>query len=245
MLATLAATAHSTRGRLLHVLHDECQNLIGQLATAFGAAQSHDPLHQRFAQAWGLSDHAADHLRTAMVLLVEHELTSSAFATRIAASNAASLPSCLLAGLTTLAAPLHGDASGRAQALFNNVQRLGEDEVIAHHLSSGLPLAGFGHHLYPDGDPRAATLLALFDPPDVIARFLRKVTDLTGLHPNIDAALAALVAHYRLPDDAAFGLFATARSVGLLAHCLEQLNETKVIRPRGRYVGIMPDEAQA
>src|SRR5690606_26353673 len=158
MLATLAATAHSTRGRLPRVLHDECQNLIDQLAAAFGAQQGRAPLHQRFAQAWGLSDKAADHLRTAMVLLAEHELTSSAFATRIAASNAASLPSCLLAGLTTLAAPLHGDASGRAQALFQSAQRLGEDEVIAHHLSSGLPLAGFGYHIYPGGDPRAATL---------------------------------------------------------------------------------------
>jgi citrate synthase len=50
------------------------------------------------------------------------------------------------------------------------------------------------------------------------ANLVRKVVDLTGLHPNIDLALAALVAHLRLPADAAFGLFATARSVGLLAH---------------------------
>ena len=113
-----------------------------------------------------------------------------------------------------------------------------------HYLSTGLPLAGFGHHLYPDGDPRAAALLALFEPPEVIARFIEKVTDLTGLQPNIDVALAALVAHHRLPADAAFGLFATARSVGLLAHSMEQLGETQVIRPRGRYVGPMPNVPQ-
>ena len=80
----------------------------------------------------------------------------------------------------------------------------------------------------------------LFEPPEVIARFIEKVTDLTGLQPNIDVALAALVAHHRLPADAAFGLFATARSVGLLAHSLEQLGVAQVIRPRGRYVGPMP-----
>ena len=51
--------------------------------------------------------------------------------------------------------PLHGDASGRVEALFSDVMRLGEDKVMDHHLSTGLPLAGFGHHLYPDGDPRA------------------------------------------------------------------------------------------
>jgi citrate synthase len=175
-----------------------------------------------------------------MVLLVDHELTSSAFAARIAASTGASLPACLLAGLTTLSGPLHGDASGRVQALFNEVERAGAEQVAAHYLSTGLPLAGFGHHLYPDGDPRAAALLALFEPPEVIARFIQTVTTLTGLQPNIDVALAALVAHCRLPADAAFGLFATARSVGLLAHSLEQLAVAQVIRPRGRYVGLLP-----
>jgi citrate synthase len=109
-------------------------------------------------------------------------------------------------------------------------------------LSTGLPLAGFGHHLYPEGDPRAAALLALFDPPAVIARFIDKATRLTGLQPNIDVALAALVTHCGLPDDAAFGMFATARSIGLLAHSLEQLGVGQVIRPRGRYVGVMPEK---
>lgn len=240
-LATLAATGHSTHGRMTRVLHQECQSLVGQLANAFGAHAGQQPLHLRFAQGWKQSPQVADLLRTAMVLLVDHELTSSAFAARIAASTGASLPACLLSGLTTLSGPLHGDASGRVKALFSEVERQGEDQVIAHYLSTGLPLAGFGHHLYPDGDPRAAALLALFDPPEVIARFIEKATRLTGLQPNIDVALAALVTHYGLPDDAAFGMFATARSIGLLAHSLEQLGVGQVIRPRGRYVGTMPE----
>jgi citrate synthase len=202
-------------------------------------------LHLRLAQGWGKSNRVAELLRTAMVLLADHELTSSAFVARIAASTGASLPAALLAGLTTLSGPLHGDASGRVQALFSEVERLGDDAVVAHYLSTGSPLAGFGHHLYPDGDPRAAALLALFEPPKVIARFIEKVTALTGLQPNIDVALAALVAHHRLPADSAFGLFATARSVGLLAHSLEQLGVAQVIRPRGRYVGPAPELQQA
>ncbi|WP_043517941.1 citrate/2-methylcitrate synthase [Achromobacter arsenitoxydans] len=239
-LAGLAATGHSTHGRMTRVLHGECQSLVGQLAGAFGAQPGKQPLHLRFARGWKQSAQAAELLRTAMVLLVDHELTSSAFASRIAASTGASLPACLLSGLTTLSGPLHGDASGRVKALFNDVERQGEDQVIAHYLSTGLPLAGFGHHLYPDGDPRAAALLALFEPADVITRFIDKATQLTGLHPNIDVALAALAAHCKLPDDAAFGLFATARSIGLLAHSLEQLSVAQVIRPRGRYVGVAP-----
>ena len=82
--------------------------------------------------------------------------------------------------------------------------------------------------------------MELFEPSNVISRFIHKVTNLTGLKPNIDIALAALVERYRLPKDAAFGIFATARSVGLIAHCIEQLEVRQVIRPRGRYVGQMP-----
>ena len=244
-LAGLAAGGHSTRGRLTKVLHTEAQGLVGQLANTFGAQPGRQqPIHQRFAQGWNQPPEVAEQLRAAMVLLVDHELTSSAFAARITASTGASLPACLLTGLSTLSGPLHGDASGRVQALFSEVERLGEDQVIGHYLSTGLPLAGFGHHLYPDGDPRAVALLALFEPPEAIARFIRKATELTGLQPNIDVALAALVAHHQLPADAAFGLFATARSVGLLAHSLEQLGVAQVIRPRGRYVGRMPELPQ-
>jgi citrate synthase len=245
VVAGLAAAGHSTRGRLTRVLHQEAQGLVGALADAFGAAAGDAPLHRRFAQGWNQSGEVAELLRMAMVLLVDHELTSSAFAARIAASTGASLPACLMAGLATLSGPLHGDASGRVQALFAEVEQRGEDVVVGHYLSNGLPLPGFGHHLYPDGDPRAAALLASFEPAPAIARFIGKVEDLTGLQPNIDVALAVLVAHHQLPADAAFGLFATARSIGLLAHGLEQLGVAQVIRPRGRYVGPVPDSASA
>jgi citrate synthase len=243
-LAGLAAVGHSTRGRLPRVLLTECQSLVGRLADAFGAAPGEQPVHLRFARGWKRPDTVAEQLRRALVLLADHELTSSAFAARITASTGASLPACLLAGLTALSGPLHGDASGRVQALFGEVERLGAEAVVTHHLANGLDLAGFGHPIYPDGDPRAAALLATFEPPEAIARFMEKVAELTGLRPNIDVALAALVAHCRLPADAAFGLYATARSVGLLAHSLEQLGVGQVIRPRGRYVGPQPDARQ-
>jgi len=240
-LARSAATGHSTQGRTTAVLHNEAQSLIGQLGGAFGAHQDAQvPLHQRFARGWKQTSKVGELLRAAMVLLADHELTSSAFSARIAASTGASLPACLLAGLATLSGPLHGDASGRVHALFNDVQRLGVDQVVDHYLSVGMAFSGFGHPIYPNGDPRASALLALFEWPEHIVRFIEKVTKLTGLQPNIDAALATLVARYKLPADSAFSLFATSRSVGLLAHSIEQLTVAQVIRPRGRYVGIVP-----
>lgn len=239
-LAALAATGLSTLGRTTRVLQEEAAGLVGQLASAFGAAgDAAQPLHQRLAAGWQRPE-AADRIRAALVLTADHEITSSAFSARITASTGASLAACLLAGLTTFSGPLHGDASGRVGALFEEAGRSGPDAVVARTLASAIPLPGFGHPIYTDGDPRAAALLTRFTPPEPVARCIERVVALTGLRPNIDVALAALAAHDRLPPDASFALFAIARSVGLLAHAIEQLGIDAVIRPRGRYVGPMP-----
>jgi citrate synthase len=83
----------------------------------------------------------ADLLRTAMVLLADHELTSSACRAHCGFNG------CVAAGMPSRRfdhpfGPLHGDASGRVRALFSEVERLGEDEVLAHYLSNGLSLQG-------------------------------------------------------------------------------------------------------
>jgi citrate synthase len=244
-LAALAACGHSTLGRTDSALHVEAGRLVALIAQAFGARG--DPTaqttHERLALGWGQGREGAELIRRAMVLVADHEITSSAFAARITASTGASLPGCLLTGLATLSGPLHGDASGRIRAVFDDVGRLGAEHVVAHHLQSAIPIPGFGHHLYPDGDPRAAALLDVLNPPHELAAFIGKVVELTGLKPNIDVALAALAAQLALPRDASFALFATARSVGLLAHCIEQLRVGKVIRPRGRYTGRALEDA--
>lgn len=237
-LAALTATGHSTRGRVTRVLLDESAGLVGRLACAFGA--SGEPsllLHERLARGWKQSRAVATLMRKTLVLLADHEITSSAFSSRITASTGASLPACLLAGLTTFSGPLHGDASGRVRTLFVEAERDGADAVVDRYLSSAIPIPGFGHPIYPDGDPRAAALMADIKPPAHIARLIERVVALTGLPPNMDVALATLAARHRLPRDAAFAMFAIARSVGLLAHSMEQLSVDSVIRPRGRYTG--------
>ncbi|RQM46711.1 citrate synthase [Paraburkholderia bannensis] len=248
-LAALAANGHSTLGRTDAALHAEAGQLVATVARAFGACGdtreggAGTPIHARLAQGWGQDASGAELIRKAMVLVADHEITSSAFAARITASTGASLPGCLLTGLATFSGPLHGDASGRVRAVFDDVNRLGADQVVTHHLRSAIPLPGFGHHLYPDGDPRAEALLDALDPPPELAAFIAKVVKLTGLKPTIDVALATLAAQLDLPRDTAFALFATARCVGLLAHCIEQLRVGKVIRPRGRYTGPPLEEA--
>ncbi|WP_091809980.1 citrate/2-methylcitrate synthase [Burkholderia sp. WP9] len=87
------------------------------------------------------------------------------------------------------------------------------------------------------GDPRAAALLVACQPPGHVCALIACVDRLTGLKPNIDVALASLVEYGRLPDGAAFSLFAIARSVGWMAHSIEQILSGGTLRPRAHYVG--------
>ena len=56
-------------------------------------------------------------------------------------------------------------------------------------------------------------------------------------HLAITSALAALASTLRMPGDAAFRLFALGRSVGWVAHAVEQASTRQLIRPRAVYTG--------
>jgi citrate synthase len=102
-------------------------------------------------------------------------------------------------------------------------------------------LPGFGHPLYPQGDPRAAALLARFTPPAPLLALQTAVGAVAGQAPNIDFALMAACEALSLPADAPFGLFAVARCAGWIAHAIEQGQTDTLIRPRARYVGPEPE----
>ncbi|MFC0409161.1 citrate/2-methylcitrate synthase [Roseomonas elaeocarpi] len=222
--------------------HEEAARLVGRLAGAFVAIAPAEgdaaqvPLHRRVARAWGC-EAQAELLRRALVILADQELTTSAFAARVTASTGASLGACALAGLAALSGPLHGDATLQVQALLDEVGRSGAEPAVRRWLASGVPLPGFGHPLYPEGDPRAVALLATFEPSAGARGLMECVHRITGLAPTIDVALAALVEHLRLPEGAAFALFAIGRCVGWMAHSIEQITGGTLLRPRARYVG--------
>jgi citrate synthase len=241
-LGSAAAAGTFIQGRTPNVLNDEAAELVGCLGAAFGADPTRNvPLHLRLATNWKLDRVASDLIRRTLVLLADQELTASTFAARVTASTGACLGACALAGLAALTGPLHGDATLRVRSLFEEVVRIGAEEAVHRHLASGISIPGFGHPLYTDGDPRAQALLAAFDPPPIFTQMMAVVATTTGQAPNIDMALAALSARFHLPADAPFALFAIGRSVGWLAHSIEQvtsgtMNNT-MIRPRARYIG--------
>jgi citrate synthase len=176
-----------------------------------------------------------------LVLLADHELNASTFAARVAASTGASLSAACLAGLSALSGPLHGGMAARVEAFVEEAERRDANHAVSARLARGASMPGFDHPLYPDGDPRAAALLAAFEAPPLLAD-LRTVTEnATGLMPNIDFALVTLARTLKLPPDAPFILFATARSAGWAAHAIEQLQTGRLIRPRARYVGVAPE----
>src|SRR5439155_24849267 len=95
-------------------------------------------------------------IRKALVLMADHELNASTFAARVAASTGASMAASLLAGLCALSGPRHGGAGEALLGLLADAERLGLEKVIASWLARTKYLPGFGHPLYPNGDPRAA-----------------------------------------------------------------------------------------
>lgn len=189
------------------------------------------PLHRRLAEAWGAGTRAAGLIRQALVLVADHELNASTYAARVVASTRAPLGACVLAGLAALSGPLHGGMTGSVRTLLADPALAAEpDAALAARLARGETLPGFGHTLYPEGDPRAITLLAALGNPAL--PLVAAMRGATGLAPNIDFALVMLEQRLRLPEGAAFALFATGRCVGWIAHALEQWQDGSLIRPR-------------
>ncbi len=239
-LARRAATDVPSHARAVTALQVEAAGVLGTLTRAMlksgSAGQDAIAIHERIAAAWGRSD-AADVVRRALVLLADHELNASTFATRVAISTGAPLSAGVLSGLATLSGPLHGRATVGVQELMASVQRIGAAGAVREWLAQGRSIAGFGHPLYPDGDPRATALLTYVSPRREYVQLSRVVEDLIGEKPNVDFALAVLTQAFGLPPDAPLTIFAVGRCVGWLAHAIEQATTGHPIRPRARYVG--------
>jgi len=211
-------------------------------AVATGTMPDDVPIHRHVARAWGKDERAAQLIRAALILCADHELNASAFAVRVVASTGASLAACVSAGLSALSGPQHGGTTSLVEILFEEVERLGNaTRVVQERLRRGDRLPGFDHPLYPDGDPRALAVLPLL-PPDPARDALRDAMDaIGGKLPNIDFALVSLRRALGLAPGSALALFAIGRTVGWIAHALEQQAEGKLIRPRARYVGAAPE----
>jgi citrate synthase len=222
-------------------------NLLARIACGNTGAPGAG-IAERLQSGWASSrPEAARLINAALVLCADHELNVSAFTARCVASAGSSPYAAVIAGLAALQGTKHGGVTRRVDALFQEVSRAGQAQaVLSGRLKRGEPIPGFGHPLYPDGDPRARLLLELLrdlvDPLqlDLAEAIACQAQRLIGELPTIDFALVGLARALEFPQDAAIMTFAIGRTVGWLAHAIEQYRTNELIRPRARYSGPQP-----
>jgi citrate synthase len=204
---------------------------------------------QALQSAWTpLKAKAAQLIDSALILCADHELNVSSFAARCIASAGSTPYAVVAGGLAALQGVKHGRTTERVEALLQEARMpSGLRKVMAAHLKRGDKIPGFGHPLYPDGDPRGRELLRLVGemfPRSSAVSFAAAATEeastLIGERPTIDFALVIAAKALGLPPGGAITLVAIGRTVGWIGHAIEQYQRDRMIRPRARYVGALP-----
>ena len=189
----------------------------------------------------------------ALVAAVDHgPQAPSIAAARMAATCGIGLQSAMATGLNMLG-DVHGGAGEQAVEMYQAVQRGGPEALgetlDAWRVAHGAFLPGFGHRFHKPVDPRAPRLLALVDEaagqgavPGAYAEIGRAIerhlAEERGkpVPMNIDGATAVIYAELGCPAPLARGFFGLSRSVGILAHAWEQMQQG------GRNKGPTPPE---
>ena len=206
---------------------------------------------ETLGRGWRTDDPGARALLdSALVLCADHELPVSTFVARCVASSEATPYAVVVAGLSAAGGVKHGGHLELVEAFLREVEGVGDARAaISGRLRRGERIPGFGHSLYPGGDPRGAELLRLTSaayPDSSAAALCRAVADealgLMGERPTVDFGLVTLARVLGLPPGAAVTLFALGRAVGWIGHAIEQYEGGSLIRPRARYVGERPSK---
>jgi citrate synthase len=215
---------------------------VGVAGTAAGIAET-------LRRGWCPRDPGSEALlNSALILCADHELPVSTFAARCVASSEATPYAVVAAGLAALGGVRHGGQIELVEVFLREVEATGDARrAIAGRLRRGEEIPGFGHSLYPEGDPRGGELLRLtgaaYPNSPVVAlssAVEAEALEVMGERPTVDLGLVTLARALGLPPGGAIGLFALGRSIGWIGHAIEQYESGSLIRPRARYVGEQP-----
>ena len=194
----------------------------------------------------------------ALVAGVDHgPQAPSIAAARMAATCGVGLNNVMATGVNMLG-DVHGGAGEQcAELYFDIAKRMDEGAELIEAVRTGLDawraeygkiVSGFGHRFHKPTDPRAPRLMALVREAaatgTVSGRFAEigeavqaELGEQRGGRPiamNIDGATAVIFCELGFPAPLSRGLFCLSRSVGVLAHGWEQMNQG------GRNKGPMP-----
>ena len=194
-------------------------------------------------------------LETYLNTVIDHGLNASTFAARVIIATQSDLLSAIVGAIGALKGALHGGAPGPALELVFEVgdtRRI--DTVLRAKLDAGERLMGFGHRVYKVYDPRARVLAqaaeqlyrdaenhALYalakEVEERAIALLEKHKPERNLQTNVEFYTALLLHGLGLETQMFTPIFAMSRAVGWIAHCFEQQQVGRLIRPASRYVG--------
>ncbi len=191
-----------------------------------------------------------DTLNRILIVHADHGSNASTFTLRTVASTGATLYSAVTGAISAFSGPLHG---GAIEAAIKQIDEIGSPSsaaaFVSRKIEDGTPVMGFGHRVYKREDPRVRHLrraalavseyvgdLREFQTAealvDAMAPMIRH-----GLCPNVDLYAAIAYRKLGLPDSLAIGMFIIGRTVGWVAHFLEQSHRNILIRPLMKYNG--------
>ena len=188
-------------------------------------------------------------LDIALILHADHELNASTFAARVTAATLSDMHSAITSAIGALKGPLHGGAN---EAVFRILQTIDQEkadpiEYVRNMLAQKQKVPGFGHRVYHTEDPRATHLRAMsrdlgqssgqaqwYDMSEKIEQFIKADKKLNA---NVDFYSASTYHTLGIDEDLFTPIFAVSRISGWAAHVIEQLDDTRLIRPRAEYLG--------
>ena len=192
-------------------------------------------------------------LNAAQILQMEHSFNCGTFAGRVCASTLAPIQSVISASIGTLFGKLHGGAD---QAALEMAMAIGSPEKAEAYVQDCLArkekIMGMGHREYRTVDPRAKILkpmamelcqegesrdllLTLVAVEEACQRaFAEQGKEIWA---NVEFYKGAVFHSLGIPTHFFTAMFAMSRVYGYVAHYLEFSKNSRLIRPRARYVG--------
>lgn len=196
-----------------------------------------------------------DGLNAYMAAVSEHGLNASTFTGRVVISTNSDFVSALTAAICSLKGPRHGGVPGPVLKMLDQIGEASKaEEFIRSEMNAGRRIMGFGHRIYKVRDPRAAVLTTAAEKmaeltgdrrlleltqavENTTVKVLAELKPGRDLYANVELYAALILHSVSIPSELFTPVFGIGRTSGWTAHMIEQLEETKIIRPESVYVG--------